>query len=65
MDDLKSLAQLNRLQSLEAELAHLPSRKTPWYFPRKRYLERQIERIQFELGQYTLTGQHETLSDEA
>jgi len=58
MDDLKSVARLYKLQALESELANLPSRKTPRYFRRRRYLERQIERIQYELGQYKLTGQH-------
>jgi hypothetical protein len=56
MDDLKSVAQVNRLNACERELAEIRGFTGAYFQRRRKYLLNQISRLHFELGQYELTG---------
>lgn len=54
-DDLVDIVKFRLLERHFAELERLKPLKTPYSFRRQRYLDLQIQRLQFELGQYELT----------
>jgi hypothetical protein len=53
-DELVDIVKARLVESHLAELDRLADAKTPYAFRRKAWLRNQVQRLQFELGQYEL-----------